>query len=138
MRSAVSPLGVEFRRNRGFDRDVGVGLPPKPHQRCERIGEPKLGKANGPQPFEHAPVGLLQRIHLIGHRVDMLAQGVEIGLGRVGQPRQRSTVGAQCKQIGAKLIVQVARDLLALGVLQRDHPFGEPPLFLDRRLKNGG
>ena len=41
-------------------------------------------------------------------------------------------MGAQRKQIGPELVMQLARDLLALDVLERDRTLGEAPLFLHR------
>ena len=40
-------------------------------------------------------------------------------------------MGAQRKEIGPKFVRQLARDLLALQILQRDRALGEPALVLD-------
>ena len=45
---------------------------------------------------------------------------------------------AQRKEIRPELIMQFARDLLALDVLQRDGAFGQPPLLLDRLAQRHG
>ena len=42
------------------------------------------------------------------------------------------------KQIGPELIMQLARDFLALDVLQRDNALGQTPLVVDRIAQRGG
>ncbi|KTT55763.1 hypothetical protein SB7C_12260, partial [Staphylococcus epidermidis] len=56
-----------------------------------------------------------------------LAQCRRVSLVHLRQSGQRAGMCAQRKQIGPELIVQLARDLLALGILQRDGTFGELP-----------
>ena len=46
-------------------------------------------------------------------------------------PRQRAGMRPQRKKIRPEFIVQLARDLLAFDVLQRDHPFRQAPLVVD-------
>ena len=61
----------------------------------------------------------------------MFSQGSGIRLGRLRGPHQRTGMRAQREQIGPEFIVQLAGDLLALGILQRDGALGELALFLD-------
>ena len=49
---------------------------------------------------------------------------------------QGAGVSAQRKEIRPKLVMQLARNLLALQILQRDGTFGEPPLVLDGLAEN--
>jgi len=48
----------------------------------------------------------------------MLSQGIRVRFAGVGDPRQGARVRAQREKIGSELVMQLARDLLALDVLQ--------------------
>ena len=93
---------------------------------------PSSAKSDGPQPFQHAAVELLQRVDLLQHRAAVFSHGLRTRVRAVGEPHQRAGMRAQRKQIGPELVVQFARDLLALDILQRHRALGQPPLVLDR------
>ena len=67
-----------------------------------------------------------------------LRNAFRVRLVRIRQPHQRADMRAQREQIRPELIMQFARDLLALDVLQRDGALGEPPLLLDRLAQRRG
>ena len=60
----------------------------------------------------------------------MPALRVRIRLRGLRKPHQGTGVRAQRKQIGPELVMQLARNLLALQVLERDRALSEPPLVL--------
>ena len=62
----------------------------------------------------------------------MFAKPVRVRRPGVRKPHQGAGVDSQGKQVRPKLVMQFARDLLALDVLQRYRALGEPSLFLDR------
>ena len=64
----------------------------------------------------------------------MLAQRIGVGLGNVREPHQRAGMCAQRKQIGPELVMQFARNFLALDILQRNRAFGELAACPPRRL----
>ncbi len=62
----------------------------------------------------------------------MLAQHIRIRLGTLRQPHQRTRMRAQGEKIRPELVMQFARDLLALEVLQRHRALGQLPLVFHR------
>ena len=109
-----------------------MGFAPQPQQRAQRLAQAEFGQPDRPQLLQDAPVELLQRVDLLQDGAAVLAQGIHCRLARFRQPHQRAGMRAQRKQIGPEFVVQFARDLLALDVLQRHHALGQPPLVLDR------
>jgi len=115
-RSSVPPLAARRRVTREIEfrsRHRG-GLAQSNASTGSASSSPNSARPTG-RVAEDAPIGLLQRIYLISHAPTCLRNAPRSGSGMrpVGQ---RGGVRAQCKQIGAKLIVQVARISL------RSHP----------------
>ena len=132
VRSAVSPGDPERGGDHGFDRDVGMRFPPQPRERFQRLAQAELGKADGPEPLQHPAGELLERVDLFQQGAAVLSDRVGIRRAPVRELRQRARMRAQREQIRPEFVVQFARDLLALDVLERHRALGQTPLFLDR------
>src|SRR5712671_1286429 len=109
---------AERRRNRGFDDHARMRLAPQAQQSIERLAKAKLRQSNRPQLFKNPPIELLQGIYLFQYGAAMLSQGIRVRFPGVGNPHQGARVRAQREKIGSELVMQLARDLLALDVLQ--------------------
>ncbi len=132
VRSAVSPVapsageivvsittsGCDSRHSRNSD--------------SKRPAQAEFGEADGAQPLQHAAVELLQRVESRSSKALPCFRTASARRPSVRELRQRAGMRAQRKQIRPEFVVQLARDLLALDVLERDRPLGEAPLVLDR------
>src|SRR5450432_3012408 len=112
------PLG-----RRQFERDGGLGFPPLPDENPQRLDEAGFFERRRSQSSQNTPIMTLQRLDLVAYRSrrDDLAC-ISAGEQPRRQYRRRSTEG---EKVRSKLIVQLARDRLALLVLRVEQPLDQ-------------
>src|SRR3954454_10796941 len=103
---------------------------PQSQQGAERFAQSQFRQADGAKPFQYPAIELLECIDLLQDRGAMFSQGTRVRCVEFGKPHQGAGMGAQRKKIGPKLVMQLARNFLALDVLERNRALGETPLLL--------
>ena len=130
----IAGSAIERKRN----GDIRIGFAPALRQRPQCVGKSHLLERGGTQPPENAPVDLLQGGDL---RIDARAIVGEtrgVGARSGGAARQRADAGADSEEEGTDLVMQVARDILALFVLHMNHAPHQPAIFFVELLQRRG
>src|SRR3954454_1693719 len=99
-------------------------LTPKTQQGAKRLAKPELRQPDRAKPLQNPAVELLKRIDLLQDRGAVLSQRPGVRRTDVRKPHQGAGMRAQRKQIRSELVMQFARDLLALDILERHRPLG--------------
>ena len=68
----------------------------------------------------------------------VLSRGFHVRISGIRDPRQRAGMCSQGKEIGSKLVMQLARNFLAFDILQRDDALSQTPLVVNRIAQGGG
>jgi hypothetical protein len=109
-----------LRSDRHLVTDLGTAAAPERDQILDRLAQAEFGEPDRAQPAKHASDLPLHVANGLDDRADM-----EGGVARAPifyQPGRGGRVGVDREQVGAHLVVQVAGELAALLLLQRQQP----------------